>query len=71
MNSVSLDLELEYDGEDFCAWMGDDCGGSGIEVYGKTAEELIENLTPYLHDYLYRVEHPEEFEDEDEDEDED
>ena len=64
---MNFDLNLEYNGESFCAWLCDDCGGSGIEVYGDTANELIENLTPYLSDYLYRIEHPEEFDDEEDD----
>lgn len=60
-----VEIDILKKGEVFDLFVGDDCGGSGISVTGKTADEVIENLTPYLHDYLYRMEHPEEDEDED------
>lgn len=65
---INLNIDIEKNKDGFDIYLSDDAGGSGIEVYGSTADETIENLTPYIHDYLYRLEHPEEFVNEDEDE---
>jgi hypothetical protein len=55
-----LNIDIEKTNNGFDIYLSDNNGGSGIEVSGATADEAIENLTPYLHDYLYRMEHPEE-----------
>lgn len=69
---INLNIDIEKNANGFDIYLSDNNGGSGVEVYGSTADEVIENLTPYIHDYLYRLEHPEEFEDNDDDyEDED
>ena len=66
---IELDIEKTEDGFDI--YVSDENCGSGISVVGNTAEEVVENLTPYLHDYLYRMEHSEEYEEYEEyDEDE-
>ena len=63
MTNLELNIDIVKNQDGFNIYLGDQCGGSGIEVSGATADEAIENLTPYLHDYLYRMEHPEEDED--------
>lgn len=68
---INLNIDIEKNEDGFDIYLSDNEGGSGIEVYGSTADEAIENLTPYIHDYLYRLEHPEEFEDSDDDDYED
>jgi hypothetical protein len=47
-----VEIDIVKKGEVFDLFVGDDCGGSGISVTGKTADEVIENLAPYLRDYL-------------------
>jgi hypothetical protein len=50
-----VEIDIIKKGEEFDLFVGDDCGGSGISVKGKTADEVIENLIPYLRDYLEQV----------------
>jgi hypothetical protein len=69
MTNLELNIDIEKTDDGFDIYLSDQCGGSGIEVSGATADEAIENLTPYLHDYLYRMEHPEEEDDDDDWED--
>ena len=52
---VEIEINKASVGKGFDLYMGDDCGGSGIEVSGKTADEAIENLIPYLRDYMEQV----------------
>ena len=49
----SLSIDCEISDEDISCYMGDDIGGSGIKVKGKTPEEVAENLKSYILDYLY------------------
>lgn len=49
--SLTIDCEISDEGID--CYMGDDIGGSGIKVKGKTPEEVAENLKSYILDYLY------------------
>lgn len=49
---VNLNIELYVENGIKCAYIGDDNGGSGIKVEGKTAEELAENLKPYIIEYF-------------------
>jgi hypothetical protein len=58
-----LNIDIEKTDNGFDIYLSDNNGGSGIEVSGDTSHKAIENLMPYIHDYLYRLEHPEEFED--------
>ena len=48
--NLNINTIIENDG--ISLWLSDDFGGSGIEVEGKTAEEVAENLLPYLIDYF-------------------
>jgi hypothetical protein len=52
---VEIDISKASVGKGFDLYMGDDCGGSGISVTGETADEALENLIPYLRDYLEKV----------------
>lgn len=52
-HDVNLSVELYRNGENFCAWLADDMGGSGIEAVGETPEKLADNLSPYIADYFY------------------
>ena len=52
---VELDISKSSVGKGFDLYIGDDCGGSGISVTGETADEAIENLIPYLRDYMGQV----------------
>jgi hypothetical protein len=51
--NITIDVQCS-DGE-FDLWVSDDCGGSGISVGGQSVDETIENLKPYLEDYLNRA----------------
>lgn len=48
--NLNINVIKEEDG--ISLWVSDDFGGSGIEVEGGTAEEVAENLMPYLIDYF-------------------
>lgn len=52
---VEIDIRKASVGKGFDLYVGDDCGGSGISVTGNTADETIENLIPYLRDYMEQV----------------
>jgi len=52
-HDVNLSVELYRNGEDFCAWLSDNVGGSGIEAVGETPEKLADKLSPYIADYFY------------------
>jgi hypothetical protein len=55
---LTIDIEKSIDGFDI--YLSDDNGGSGIKVNGASSNEAVANLMPYIHDYLYDLEHPEE-----------
>ena len=50
-----VEIDIVKKGKGFDLYIGDDCGGSGISVTGETADEAIENLIPYLRDYMEQV----------------
>ena len=52
---VEIEISKTPVGKGFDIYMGDDWGGSGISVTGKTADEAIENLIPYLRDYMEQM----------------
>lgn len=49
---ANLNVELYTENGMMCAYIGDDIGGSGIKVVGKTAEEVAENMKDYIIDYF-------------------
>lgn len=65
--NLNINVIKEEDG--ISLWLSDDFGGSGIEVEGDTAEEVAENLMPYLIDYFSGHIGNNEEEDEDEEDD--
>lgn len=52
---MTLDIEIYKSENGYMAWIGDDCGGSGIEVEGNTPEELGENMSAYIAVYAYSL----------------
>ena len=58
-DTINLDLELYHEpgknSGNWCIWIGDRIGGSGIDVKGSTKEECAEEAAKYLVDYLYRL----------------
>lgn len=55
MKKVTLSVELYKEGKTFGMYIGDEMGGSGIDVKGDTREEVIAKATPYLADYMEEV----------------
>lgn len=51
--SINLNIELYKEGKTYGAYIGDNNGGSGIDVKGSTPEETAEELAPYIADYLH------------------
>lgn len=49
---ANLNIELYTENGMFCAYIGDDNGGSGIKVVGDTAEELANNMKEYIVEYF-------------------
>ena len=52
-NDVKVSLQLRKNGNGFTIWLGDDLGGSGIEVTGSTPQEAANKIAPYVADYFY------------------
>jgi len=53
--SIYLNVELYKEGKVYGAYIGDNGGGSGIDVKGSTPEEAAEELKPYIADYLHKL----------------
>lgn len=49
---ANINVELYTENSSYCAYIGDDAGGSGIKVEGNTAEELADNMKSYIMDYF-------------------
>lgn len=45
-------IDIEVNENEFDLLVSDDCGGSGISVYGQGTEETLKELMPYIEDYL-------------------
>ena len=58
-DNINLNLELYHEpgpnSGKWCIWIGDNIGGSGIDVTGSTKEECAQEAAKYLVDYLYRL----------------
>jgi len=50
---MRIEIEFYKTGNGYGAWISDNCGGSGIEVNGASAEEVAENMKPYIEDYVF------------------
>ena len=51
---LTLDLDFSFEKKTFSAFMAGD-GDSGIKVEGKTERELVNELMPYIKDYVYKT----------------
>lgn len=49
---MRIEIEFYKTGNGYGAWISDNCGGSGIEVNGASAEEVADNMKPYIMDYV-------------------
>lgn len=47
---MNVTIELYKEGEKFCAYIGDDCGGSGYKIIASTYEERAEQIKDYFLD---------------------
>jgi len=67
-----LDLTLSKDDDNnFCIFIQDQIGGSGIEAFGSTPEEAANAAASYISDYFYLNEDEEDDEEYYEDDEED
>lgn len=55
LDHVTLSIELYKRDGMYCAYIGDDMGGSGIEATGETKDEACENLAGYIKDYFNNI----------------
>ena len=60
-----LNIELYKKGDLHCAYIADNCGGSGIEVSELDYESFAKEVGAYIADYSFSEDTDEEFEDED------
>lgn len=49
---MNIQIELYKTEGGYGAWISDNCGGSGIEVNGASAQELANNMSGYIEDYV-------------------
>jgi hypothetical protein len=49
---MRIEIEFYKTGNGYGAWISDNCGGSGIEVNGASAEEVADNMKLYIMDYV-------------------
>lgn len=57
---MRLDIEIYRDGDLHCAYIADNCGGSGIEVVERDYERFAEEVGAYIADYAFREDEEEE-----------
>ena len=60
MDEITLILQLQKTDTGYGIWLSDELGGSGIGVLGTTKEACAEQITPYITDYLYRLDNEQE-----------
>ena len=60
-----LNIELYKKGDLHCAYIADNCGGSGIEVSELDYESFAKEVGAYIADYSFSEDTDEELEDED------
>ena len=53
MEEKRITLDLYFENGEYGIYLGDNNGGSGIPVTGRTPEEVAENIKPYIADYFY------------------
>ena len=59
MGEITIQLTICKTEGGYRIWLSDDIGGSGIEVEETTKEKTIESLSPYIEDYLYKLDEKE------------
>ena len=52
---MNLNIELYKENGVFCAWISDDCGGSGIKVEGGSPEEVADKMQSYVVEYFSQI----------------
>lgn len=45
---MDITIELYTENGSFCAYIGDDCGGSGYEIVASSKEERAEKIKNYI-----------------------
>ena len=60
MDEIRLTLELYKTDTGYGIWLSDELGGSGIGVLETTKEACAEQITPYITDYLYKLDNEQE-----------
>lgn len=55
MEEVRIELNLYKTDNGYGIWLSDYEGGSGIEVEATTKEECANEITPYIEDYMYKL----------------
>lgn len=63
---MRINIEIYKEGDLHCAYIGDDCGGSGIEVAERDYERFAEEVGAYIADYAFREDEEEDDYEEDE-----
>lgn len=51
-----VEIDIQKKGDKFDIFIGDDNGGSGISLKGESVDEVINDMLPYLRDYLENCE---------------
>ena len=49
---MRIEIEFYKTENGYGAWISDNCGGSGIEVNGASAEKVADNMKPYIMAYV-------------------
>ena len=53
-SSARISLELYHENGQYGIYLGDEMGGSGIEVNARTPKEAVKRISPYIVDYFYK-----------------
>ena len=66
MRKFRLDIELYYEDGEYKAYISDNVGGSGIELSNDSPSDLVQEIGPYIYDYVSETD--DEYEDDDDEE---
>ena len=53
MGEKHITLDLYFENGVYGIYLGDNNGGSGITITGKTPEDVARDIAPYIADYFY------------------
>ena len=59
---ITIEIDIEFNEGKFDLWLSDNCGGSGISVRGNSVEDVANDLTSYIKDYLIKSQYNTPFE---------